>query len=294
MITVEDSYKACYEITRRKGKNFYYTFLVLPRLKRRAMYAVYAFMRHADDIADDLDDRELQRKLLEDLRGTLSEVYAGRAADSPILPAFADAVHRFCIPQSYFLELITGAEMDLSKKRYRNFDELYGYCYKVAGTVGLVCARVFGCAGPDALKYAEYCGIAFQLTNIIRDVREDAGRGRIYLPQEDLERFGYPEKDLLSFQDNDKFRELIRFQAERARQYYEKALPLFDYIDGDSRPALEAMMSIYGLILKKTEKSGYDVMNRRIKPSFIEKISVIGGLFLRSLFFAGNSERRTP
>jgi len=294
MTSVKESYRICYDVTRKTGKNFYYTFLLLPQAKRTAMYAVYAFMRRTDDISDELDDPALQLKLFHDLKEELSYACAGGTETSALLPAFADAVSRYGIPKSYFIELIEGAEMDLSKKRYRNFDELYGYCYKVAGTVGLVCARVFGCAGPDALKYAEYCGIAFQLTNIIRDVREDAGRGRIYLPQEDLERFGYPEKDLLSFQDNDKFRELIRFQAERARQYYEKALPLFDYIDGDSRPALEAMMSIYGLILKKTEKSGYDVMNRRIKPSFIEKISVIGGLFLRSLFFAGNSERRTP
>src|SRR5207302_11212368 len=194
-------------------------------------------------------------------------------ADSRILPAFHDVTRKYAIPKRFFHDLIDGAEMDLTKTRYETFDELYRYCYRVASVVGFVCIHVWGFSGGDsAYVPAEACGLAFQLTNILRDVKEDAQRGRIYLPLEDLQRFGYSEQDLLNGVADSRFHELMRFEAARAREYYDKALPLIPLIDPASRPTSVIMYRIYRCLLDKIESHGYDVFSRRAKLSAARKV----------------------
>ena len=192
-------YDRCAEVTRRASSNFYYAFMLLPAERRRALYAVYAFCRFVDDIADDESVAE-PAELLRRWRDELERAYGGNPARA-VSRALADASRRFNIPRRHFEEVIAGVEMDLARKRYETFQELRLYCYRVASAVGLICIEIFGYTNPAACQYAERLGIAFQLTNIIRDVSEDAARGRIYLPLEDLARFGVTEADILGGRD---------------------------------------------------------------------------------------------
>src|SRR5213594_5244060 len=230
-VSLEVSYRHCGAIARRTGKNFYYSFLVMPRPKREAMCAIYAFMRHSDDIADSAANPALASEALRQWRAALDR----RDMTDPILPALFDTVERFGIEPRYFHELLDGTLMDQTKTRYETFDELYRYCYHVASVVGLIVLPVFGYRDKAALAPAEACGIAFQLTNILRDVKEDAKLGRLYLPAEDLRRFGVDEADIRNGRATPQFLELMRFESERARQYYAKARPLLDLIEPDSR-----------------------------------------------------------
>src|SRR5580658_8370257 len=197
-VGLEESYALCGQIARKTGKNFYYSFLVMPREKRAAMCAIYAFMRRSDDIADGADDPAVALDGLRRWRGQVEAVLSGGNAGEPILPALADTVRRYRIPRRHFHELLDGTEMDQTTTRYATFDDLYKYCYRVASAVGLVVLPVFGYKDEAAHPPAEACGIAFQLTNILRDVNEDAQMGRIYLPLEDLRRFGVLEDDIMS------------------------------------------------------------------------------------------------
>ena len=275
------SYSYCARIAREQARNFYYAFLVLPRVKRRAFCAIYAFLRHSDDIPDSTDqqhDCAARRRLLQAWRQRLERALEGDYGDSELLPAFHDTVRRFAVPPGFFFELIDGAEMDLNGTCFRTFADLYLYCYRVAGVVGLICLHVFGFpeAGRDeACRRAEACGIAFQLTNILRDLREDAGRGRIYLPDEDLERFGYTPQQLTAGRGGGAYHNLVRFEAERARQYYREALPLLDMISPDCRPALWAMIALYGSILRRMETSGFPMLRRRVELSDMEKFQIL-------------------
>jgi phytoene synthase len=275
-ISLEESYALCGRIARQTGKNFYYSFLVMPRGKRAAMCAIYAVMRRSDDIADGAANPAVA---LDGLRRWREEVEAAlnkNDAREPILPALADTVRRYRIPQRHFYELLDGTEMDQTTTRYTTFDELYKYCYRVASAVGLVVLPVFGYKDEAALVPAEACGIAFQLTNILRDVKEDAQMGRIYLPQEDLQRFGVSEDDILNARATPQFLEMMKFEAARAREFYGKARPLLDMIDADSRGTLAVMIAIYGGILHKIEQSNFAVFKERIRLSTAEKLWIVG------------------
>lgn len=272
-VSLKESYKHCKKVTREQAKNFYYGIRLLPPDRRDALCAIYAFFRYCDDLSDDEQKGDPARMLAAWRQALVSE----DIDSSPLLPAFRDAVKRYEVPRRYFEELIEGAEMDLSVTRYATWEDLYGYCYRVASTVGLVCVHVFGFDhSPEALKMAEERGIAFQLTNILRDVAEDAGRGRIYLPQEDLARFGVTSQALLAARPEAGFAELVRFEAERARQYYDRSAPLVERVDRQSRAALAAMTNIYRGLLEKVDKLGAEVMHRRARLTLVEKLAAAG------------------
>lgn len=268
------SYRISENVARARARNFYYSFVVLPPPKRRALCAVYAFMRRCDDISDGGAAIETKRAMLRCWRADLQAALGGDYGGSDILPAFHDSVRRFNIPADYFHWIIDGAEMDLGTDRYETFEDLYRYCFHVASSVGLVCLHIFGFRDEAAKKYAEFCGIAFQLTNILRDVKEDAAMGRIYLPAEDLRRFSYSPEDLRSEVQDQRFTGLMTFEANRAGEYYRMARNLLPLVDGTSRPALWAMMEIYGRILKKIVQRRYDVFGSCIRLSNSEKASI--------------------
>lgn len=267
------SYRSA-EAVARSRSNFYYSFVVLPAEKRRAFCAVYAFMRYCDDISDGDAGIKDKRRLLQDWRSQLQAAYSGAIQENPILPAFRDAVHKFSIPEQYFHWIIDGEEMDLEIFQYENFEDLYKYCFRVASAVGLVCLHIFGFREERAKIFAEQCGLAFQLTNILRDIKEDAERGRIYLPLEDLKRFNYSEEELRNGIQGERFRNLMRFEAERAREYYSGARNLLPLIEKSSRPALWAMMEIYERILDRIVEKQFDVFRHRIRLTSREKASV--------------------
>jgi phytoene synthase len=262
------------EAVARSRSNFYYSFVVLPSEKRRAFCAVYAFMRYCDDISDGDAGVEAKRSMLHDWRAQLDAVYSGSVRNNSILPAFRDTVDNFSIPAQYFHWIIDGAEMDLSVAQYETFDDLYKYCFNVASAVGLVCLRIFGFTDERAKKYAEQCGVAFQLTNILRDVKEDAESGRIYLPLEDLRKFDYTEDELRRGVVDERFRKLMRLEEERAREYYSAARNLFPLIEVSSRPALWAMIKIYESILDRIVQQQFDVFRNPIHLASSEKISI--------------------
>ncbi len=271
---LETSYTYAAGVARKRARNFYYSFLVLPPEKRRALCAVYAFMRYCDDISDGAAAGEDKREMLRKWRAQLDLALSGNLAGNSIFPAFYDSVRRFSIPGEYFHRVIDGAEMDLTIDSYRTFDDLYRYCYNVASAVGLVCLHIFGFSDQAARIHAEHCGIAFQLTNILRDLGEDARMGRIYIPGEDLERFSYTRADILGGVVDERFRALMAFEAGRARYYYSRARPLLSLIDEVSRPSLWAMMEIYFRVLRKIVRSRYDVFAGRIRLSDTEKASI--------------------
>jgi phytoene synthase len=266
--SLEQSYRYCRSIARRRAKNFYYSFLLLPRDQRYAMCAVYAFMRYCDDLSD---EPGASREPLERWRTALDHALAGQYDGHPTLPAFHDTVQRYHIPHQYFHEMIDGVSSDLQPRRIQTFDELYRYCYQVASVVGLTTIHIFGFDSPAALPLAERCGVAFQLTNILRDVREDLNRGRIYLPQEDLGRFGVSAENL----NSGKFVDLMRFEAARARAYYQESQPLLGMVHSRSRSSLWALIEIYSRLLAKIEASNYDVLSRRIALSPLEKSWIV-------------------
>lgn len=267
-------YARCAAITRRSSSNFYYAFMLLPRWRRRALHAVYAFCRFVDDIADDGAVRE-PAALLERWRAELERVYGG-APTRPVSRALADSARRFAIGRSYLEQFIAGVEMDLTRKRYQSFEELEHYCYRVASVVGLICIEIFGYRNPGARLYAEKLGIAFQLTNILRDVREDAARGRIYLPLEDLARFGVTEEEVLRGAHSERFERLMAFEAGRARDFYRAAERALPPEDRASLLTAEAMRLIYRAILRRIERSRYRVLDRRHRLSAPRKLLLVG------------------
>ncbi len=268
------SYRHAQAVARKRARNFYYSFVLMPAEKRRAFCAVYAFMRDCDDISDGASDIAEKRRQLDLWRMRLDAAIAGKVDGNPILPAFHDSVARFSIPAQYFHWIIDGTKMDLETSQYRTFDELYRYCFHVASAVGLVSLQIFGYSGDRAKEYAEQCGIAFQLTNILRDIREDAGMGRIYVPLEDLERFDYSPDELRRGIVNEPFRRLMAFEAARARDYYASSRKLLPMVHAASRPALWAMIEIYSRVLKKIVRRRYDVFHGRISLSAHTKSAI--------------------
>ena len=273
------SYQYCRAVARRRARNFYYSFVLLPRQKSDAMCAIYAFMRYCDDLSD---EPGASRGPIERWRAALDNALAGRFDSHPAWPAFHDTVTRYKIPHDYFHHMIDGVESDLEPRRFATFDELYRYCYQVASIVGLTTIHIFGFDSPAALPLAEKCGIAFQLTNILRDLREDGERGRIYLPAEDLQRFGVGEKDLAEGRRTPAFLELMGFEASRARQYYRDSEPLISLVHRQSRGSLRALIGIYSALLDRIERSKFDVFSRRISLSPLSKSSIVLRSLLRS------------
>ena len=288
------AYGVCRHIARSAAKNFYYGFLALPARKRNALSAVYAFMRHADDISDDPSiPVEQRREKLTEWLNALRRVVEGERTDDPVLMALADTQKTFNIPLDLLEKLVQGTAMDLPKAEgsgksgpavhYETFDQLYDYCYHVASVVGLVCIRIFGYRDPRAEKLAEETGVAFQLTNIIRDVKEDSQLGRVYLPSEDLHRFGVKASALTNGNAATSLRPVLEFEAQRAREYYRSAEELLPLIDDDSQPALWTLVEIYRRLLERIAARNYDVFSERVRLSAAEKVGLLAKGFVRRL-----------
>jgi phytoene synthase len=269
---VEQSYAYCRKVARTRARNFYYSFVLLSKPRRAAMCAIYAFMRYCDDLSD---EPGATRSTIVHWRADLDAALDGRFSGHPVWPAFHDAVGRFKIPHQYFHEMIDGVASDLGPRRFETFDQLYRYCYQVASVVGETVVHIFGFESPDALPLAEKCGIAFQLTNVLRDIREDIEAGRLYLPLEDLRRFGVTEQDLRAATRNDAFLQLMRFEAARARSYYDESRPLLDLVHRQSRPSLSALIGIYSSLLDRIERTNFDVFTRRVRLSALQKSWIV-------------------
>ncbi len=280
-ISVEESYRYCREIARKRAKNFYYSFLLLEKPQRDAMCAIYAFMRQCDDLSDDpAAEKSKLPEAVTRWRLELNRALEGDMQENPIWPAFHDTVRRYSIPHRFFQEMIDGITSDLEPQNIQTFEELYHYCYQVASVVGLTVVHIFGFQSVKALLLAERCGIAFQLTNILRDVREDALLGRIYLPREDLARFEVPAEQIRSGREDDRFRDLMRFEAERARGYYKESAPLMKLIEPKSRRSLWALRAVYLKLLSNIERGNYSVLSRRINVPKRTKIALLLRAFL--------------
>ncbi len=274
VLTVRDSYAECNRIARRARSSFYLAFFGLPRDKRNALFALYAFMRLIDDVSDEPGDIESKRRGLARWRGLLDDALAGETSGHAVLPALADSISRFNIPSRYFHDLILGAEMDLTVASYATFDQLSEYCYRVAGTVGLTCLHVFGFRDPRDPDLADRLGLAFQLTNIIRDVRADLDMGRVYLPQEDLDRFRCTADDLRG-PLTERVQELLEFEADRAWRFYEEGAALIPRVDPDSRATLWALTRTYSTLLARMEERNFDVFTSRVSLSSAEKVQYL-------------------
>jgi phytoene synthase len=251
------------------------------------MEALYSFMRHTDDLADGEATGDDARRALAAWREALDAALAGcLAPDSgenyhTILPALADTVDKFQIPPEYLRETIAGVEMDLSNRRYETFDELAEYCYRVASVIGLACLRIWGYRGDDPAESAHACGQAFQLTNILRDLREDCGRCRVYLPQEDLRRFGYPEEDLAAGVGDERFRALMRFQLERVEQFYQDATPLARQLETEGRRIFVMMIRVYYRLLQAIQADPTRVLSQRVCLGRWRPLGIMARTFLR-------------
>jgi squalene synthase HpnC/squalene synthase HpnD len=271
---VDASYDECKRVARESASNFYYAFYLLPEQKRRGLCALYAYMRLVDDAADEPGDVASKQRGLSRWRALTDAAYAGETSGHAILPAFADTCSRYSIPARYFHDLISGAEMDLTGPSYATFDRLREYCYRVAGTVGLTCIHVFGFRDPRAPDVAERLGIAFQLTNILRDLRADYEMGRVYLPQEDLEKFGVRAAELAG-PVSPKVLELMEFEAGRAWKFYEEGVEIVGMVDRDSRGALFALARTYSSLLAAIEARGFDVFTSRVRLKTSEKFGIL-------------------
>lgn len=265
-------------INKNKRSNFYYSFLMLPKTKREAINIVYAWCRVADDIVD--DDGSVSSKRMMLLQWA-KEFESGLEGFSryPLVNKLSQIIKRFNIPLHHFHELIKGMEMDLVKTRYETFEDLRLYCYRVASTVGLICTEIFGYKHEEAKVYAENLGIALQLTNILRDVAADAKKGRIYLPQRDMDYYGYSEEELLAGKYNVKFKRLMEYQTERARSYFTEAMK---HLSEDDRPLFIAaliMQGIYFRLLQDIEKAEFNIFSRRIKVSNTKKLLITASVW---------------
>jgi len=280
---LDAAYEECQAVTKREARNFYYAFLTLPHPRRRAIYAAYAFSRLADDIADGDGAPPQKRSELSALRERLRNAYAGQP-EGAILTALVDAAATYDIPESLFQDIITGVEMDLEPRRFADFDELRHYCYHVASVVGLVSIRIFGYRDvPLAQETAVDFGLAMQLTNIMRDVKEDAERDRIYIPLEDIRRFGYSERELIESWNNENFHSLMEFQATRARRYFDSGERLLPLLSRESRACAGVLHQLYSRILDRIESTGYDVFEQRIGLSVSEKLLLMARLWAGSV-----------
>jgi len=269
--SLEQAYAYCEYVTKSYAKNFYYAFRTLPQHKRQAIYAVYAFCRYCDDLTDDIQQIEHRDRKLHQIRRQLEHIYESKS-DNFILTALADVSRKFAIPESYFVELVDGMLLDVHFKRITTFQELYNYCYKVSSIVGLICIEIFGYDSPKAKQYAIDLGIAMQLTNILRDVKEDAVLNRIYLPSEEIEEHGYSDKALMSCERSTAFKRLMNFQVVRTRRYFNAAASLIPMLSPETRTCVGVLYEIYSTILDRIESSDYNIFDERIRLTTVEKI----------------------
>ena len=299
---IEKAYEYCRSVTKFHAKSFYFAAKFLPVLKQRAVYPIYAFCRHVDDEIDEIGDGDQAQAVLavEKWKAKLEEVYFPAKVQSRVetkeetdqkamidnqnlvFVAWRDLLETYKIPQNLPLELVQGVLMDTTVKRYETFDELYVYCYRVASTVGLMSSEILGYSDKIALEYAEAMGIAMQLTNILRDVKEDASIGRIYLPQEDLRKFGVSEDQIFACRIDDNFIRLMKFEIERARSFYERGERGIGLLEKDSRFTVLLASRVYSKILEQIERQRYDVFARRAHTSKTQKFISIPKIWLEA------------
>ena len=278
---LEQAYRHCEKITKTHAKSFYFAAKFLPQYKRKPIYALYALCRSVDDEVDEIgaNDETAAIEAVENWKRKLEEIYENRKPKAEdqnfVFIAWRDLLQTYRIPKNLPLELMRGVLMDTSIKRYETFDELYVYCYRVASTVGLMSSEIFGYSEPQTLDYAEALGIAMQLTNILRDVGEDAAMNRIYLPQEDLRRFGIPEEQIFENKFDENFAEMMKFQIARARDYYRKSEQGIPLLEKDTRFTVLLASRIYARILDEIERQNYDVFKRRAHTTLWQKLAMI-------------------
>ena len=280
--TVDEAYDFCRAIAHRYGANFSVGFRFLPRVKRRAVYAAYAFCRWADDIADEVEDRQDRLSSTEQLdawQAELDRCYAGQPSH-PITIALSDALQHFAIPRSAFAALIDGCRQDVVKQRYETFDELRHYCELVATSISDISLAIFGYRTDAAIAYGRNLATALQLTNVTRDVGDDLARDRIYIPSEELRRFGVEESELVARMESDRMRRLIEFQIDRAESYFRDAEPLLGELSADARFPVILMGGVYATVLARLRRDPLLVLRRRLSLSRLEKIIVV----LRRIF----------
>lgn len=287
-LPLDDSYAKCVEIAKTRARNFHFAFSVLPAQRYRAICALYAYSRLADDLSDDQSDPARALEGSRAWRAAFDAALSGETGAHPILPAVADTMQRYRIPPVYMHELVTGTEMDAHKKRYQTWDETYQYCYRVASVIGMMTVHVFGFTDPRAIPLAEKTGIAFQMTNILRDLKEDAGRDRLYLPLEDLRAHGVGEADLLACRDTPALRALVRSEVERTKKYYGAGRELLPLIEAESRDALGSLVAIYQRLLAEIERRQYDVLSKRVSLSKAEKLRLAAGVAWKQFLRLGS------
>lgn len=275
------SYEYCRQLTRRTAHNFGYAFLALPRDRREAMHALYAFMRIADDCSDDPSlTIEERRTALQAWSTAFHAGLAGELGDHPALPAVVDTVRRYAIPEQYFQDVLVGVARDMEPVAIATYAELEDYCYLVAGAVGLCCLSIWGIRHPDAIPRGIECGLAFQLTNILRDIGEDRDLGRVYLPSEDLRRFDLTANQFGTSAAAERYRALMEFEVARAHACYVRSEALYDLIEPVGRPILRAMRDIYHGLLYEIERRRYDVFTRRVSLPRWKKLWYVGRVLL--------------
>ena len=273
------SYTECRRVARRAASSFYPCFFLLRQPRRRAIEALYAFMRHTDDLADARGVKD-RAAALQDWRGGLEAAIAGKIVRpagpaQKILVAVADTAEWFQIPHRHLFDVIGGVAMDLQPRRYATFEELAGYCDLVAGAVGRACIRIWGFCGEEPVEPARACGLAFQMTNILRDLREDAQRGRVYLPEEDLARCGYTEADLAAGVADERFLQLMQRQIERTEALYARALPLAPRLAPEGRRMFLMMVQVYQRLFEMIRADPARVLSRRVALGPVEKLAIL-------------------
>lgn len=293
--SLTNSYAYCQQLAKQTAGNFYYSFLALRKEQFQAMCVLYAYMRTVDDLGDDPHRSQAERAAdLKQWRCDLEQLFdsqtgSGSESSNPCFPALRDIVQRYQIPQRYFFDVISGVESDLEPVEYQTFDALADYCYHVAGVVGLCCIHIWGFHDERALEAGIECGLAFQMTNILRDVAEDIDLGRVYLPFEDLEQFHYSREDIESRIYDQRFRSLMHFEVQRARSYYRSSERLFEYISPAGQGILKAMYRLYGGILTEIERMEYDVYSARAGLPKWRKLLIAGEAIVASRWNSARS-----
>ncbi len=285
-LTPSEAQAFCTSYTKQSGSNFYYSFLFLSRSRREAMYTIYALCRMVDSAVDDPPPDSKPLEVLATWRQEVSAAYRGHST-LPVTISLTRHLQEFDIPEQLIQELITGVEMDLTINRYATFSDLHPYCYRVASVVGLICLKIFKTQSPKAEEYAVNLGLAFQLTNMLRDLYSDAQENRVYLPQEDFQRFGYSVQSLLNKESSPALVELMKFECARARSYYQQAHDILRSLPPSDQKALvvaEIMRGVYSTILHKIESQNYPVFGPRTRVSSFQRLSIATGIWFRSLF----------
>ncbi|MBT5020024.1 phytoene/squalene synthase family protein [bacterium] len=282
---IDAAYRYCVKLARGSGSNFFFAFYSLPKQMFREMCALYAYMRITDDMGDDVSVSPTERtENLTVWREKLRASHQGQTVSNPVLVAMVDVAHKRDITLDVLEEVINGVESDLTHVQFQTFDELNSYCYQVAGVVGICCLKVWGCdfSKSEIQQQAIDCGTAFQLTNILRDLGEDAQRGRLYIPNEEMKRFKLTKDDFSNGVVNESFREFMRFQVERAWSYYRKAIPLLDNVSPTGKPILSGFFQAYSSLMREIEQRDYDVFSSRVRLSKLKKANIVFNSVLRN------------